>query len=176
MVGEFAVLDQNGNRIGSVAEVDQSALKKAARFVSSLDTFMTHRFEIRDASGNPVLVLTRPRKLIKSKFAVTRPDGSVVGDISQKNLMGKIRFSLSADGKELGTLNGENWRAWDFNVQDAAGTEVARVSKKWAGLATEMFTNADNYVLQIHQPLVEPLRSLVIVCALCIDTALKEQK
>ena len=176
IVGEFAVFDQNGTQVGSVAEVDQTALKKAARFVSSLDQFMTHRFEIRDATGAPVLVLTRPRKLMKSKFEVTRPDGSPVGNIAQKNRMGKIRFSLSAGGNELATMNGENWRAWDFNITDTSGTEIARITKRWEGLVKEAFTNADNFVLNIPQPLDDPLRSLVIVSALCIDTALKQDE
>jgi uncharacterized protein YxjI len=176
IVGEFAVFDQHGTQVGSVAEVGQTMLKQAARLVSSLDQFMTHRFEIRDAAGEALLVLTRPRKFIKSKFEVTRPDGTVVGDIAQKNRLGKIRFSLSAGGREIATMNGENWRAWDFNVQDPSGTEIARVTKRWDGFLQEAFTTADNYVLQIHHPLEDPLRSLVIVSALCIDTALKEDK
>ena len=37
-----------------------------------------------------------------------------------------------------------------------------------------MFTTADNYVVQIHRPLDEPLRSMVVAAALSIDTALKQ--
>ena len=37
-----------------------------------------------------------------------------------------------------------------------------------------MFTTADNYVVQIHRPLEEPLRSLVVPAALSVDTALKQ--
>jgi uncharacterized protein YxjI len=119
-------------------------------------------------------VLTRPRKIIKSKFELTRPDGSTVGEIVQKKRMGKIRFSLEADGKEVGMMNAENWRAWNFNVQDASGQEVARITKTWEGLLKTAFTTADNYVVQIHRPLEEPLRSLVVAAALCVDTALKQ--
>jgi hypothetical protein len=36
------------------------------------------------------------------------------------------------------------------------------------------FTTADNYVVQIHRPLGEPMRSLVVASALSIDTALKQ--
>ncbi len=174
ITAEFSVFDEQGTPIGSVAEVGQSTLKKAARFVSSLDQFMTHSFEIRDADGRALLVLVRPRKLMKSKFQLTRPDGTAVGEIAQKNMIGKIRFSLIADGHEVATLNGENWRAWDFNVQDTSGTEIARITKKWEGVQKAAFTTADNYVVQIPQPLVEPLRSLVVASALCIDTALKQ--
>jgi len=37
-----------------------------------------------------------------------------------------------------------------------------------------MFTTADNYVVKIHRPLDEPLRTLVIASALSVDTALKQ--
>jgi len=174
LVAEFAVYDQNGNKIGAVVEVGQNMVKQAARLLTSLDQFMTHTFEIRDANEVTQLVLTRPRKIIKSKFALTRPDGSVVGEIVQKKRMGKIRFSLEADGKELGMMNAENWRAWNFNVQDASGEEVARITKTWEGLLKTAFTTADNYVVQIHRPLEDPLRSLVVAAALCVDTALKQ--
>jgi len=174
LAAEFAVFDQSGNHIGSVAEVGQTALKKAARLLTSLDQFMTHTYEIRDAQGVTQLLLTRPRKVVKSRFQLTRPDGTTVGEIVQKKLVGKIRFSLEADGNELGMLNAENWRAWNFNVQDAARQEIARITKTWEGLLRTTFTTADNYVVQIHRPLVDPLRSLVVAAALCVDTALKQ--
>jgi uncharacterized protein YxjI len=174
LVNEYKVFDQNGAQIGSVAQVGQTALKKAARLVSSLDQFMTHTYEIRDASEKPVLVLTRPRKFMKSKFQITKPDGTVVGDVAQKNVIGKIRFSLNANGQEVGTLNAENWRAWNFNVQNAGGTEVARITKTWEGLAKTVFTTADNYVVEFKAAIEEPLRSLVVASALCVDTALKQ--
>jgi hypothetical protein len=91
-------------------------------------------------------------------------------------MIGKIRFGLEASGQDIGSLNAENWRAWDFSIQDAAGTEVARIKKTWEGLAKTMFTTADNYVVQIHRPLAEPLRSCVIASALSVDTALKQDK
>ena len=37
-----------------------------------------------------------------------------------------------------------------------------------------MFTQADHYVVHIHAPLAEPLRSLVIAAAVSVDTALKQ--
>ena len=58
LTNEYKVMDQHGRELGSVVEVGQSALKKVLRFVSSLDQFMTHRLEIRDAHGQPQLVLT----------------------------------------------------------------------------------------------------------------------
>jgi uncharacterized protein YxjI len=174
LTNEYKVFDQNGTQIGSVAQVGQSTLKKAARLVSSLDQFMTHTYEIRDVNEQPLLVLTRPRKFMKSKFQIAKPDGTVVGDVAQKNVIGKIRFSLNANGQEVGTLSAENWRAWNFNIQDASGIEVARITKKWEGLAKTVFTTADNYVVEFTAAIEDPLRSIVVAAALCVDTALKQ--
>ncbi|WP_317446429.1 phospholipid scramblase-related protein [Streptomyces collinus] len=174
LTNEYKVMDQNGRELGAVTEVGQSALKKILRFVSSLDQFMTHKLEIRDAHGQPQLVLTRPAKFFKSRVIVTRPDGSPVGEIVQQNMIGKINFAMNADGRQVGAIKAENWRAWNFAIVDHADNEVARITKTWEGLAKTLFTTADNYVLQIHYQLPEPLLSLVVATALTVDTALKQ--
>jgi uncharacterized protein YxjI len=171
---EYAIYDQNGQQLGAVRQVGQSALKKAARVLTSYDQFMTHKFQVVDVYGNVHLALTRPRKVIKSRLIVEGPNGAEVGQIVQQNAFGKIRFSLESGGHQWGSLNAENWRAWNFNILDHSGTEVARITKTWEGLAKTMFTTADNYVVQIHRQLEDPLRSLVVSAALGVDTALKQ--
>ncbi|MEU9882614.1 phospholipid scramblase-related protein [Streptomyces phaeochromogenes] len=174
LTNEYKVMDQQGNQLGAVVQVGQGALKKVLRFFASLDQFMTHKLEIRDAYGQPQLLLTRPRKFMKSRVLVARPDGSPVGEIAQQNMVGKINFAIKVDGKQVGAIKAENWRAWNFSIVDHADNEVARITKTWEGLAKTMFTTADNYVLQLHYQLPEPLLSLVIATALTVDTALKQ--
>jgi hypothetical protein len=120
------------------------------------------------------MALTRPAKVLKSRVIVQDGMGNEVGLIAQQNAIGKIRFSLESGGQQWGSINAENWRAWNFNVQDHTGAEVARITKTWEGLAKTMFTTADNYVVQIHRPLQDPLRTLVVAAALGVDTALKQ--
>ncbi|MFE6773663.1 phospholipid scramblase-related protein [Streptomyces fimicarius] len=174
VTNEYRVFDQHGATVGSVVQVGQSALRKVLRFVSSIDQYLTHRLEIRDAHGRPQLLLTRPAKFIKSRVIVQRPDGQPVGEIVQQNAIGKINFAMTAGGAQVGAIKAENWRAWNFAIVDHNGTEIARITKTWEGLAKTMFTTADNYVLQIHQRLPEPLLSLVVATALTVDTALKQ--
>lgn len=171
---QYSVFDQNGEQVATVNQVGQSALKKAVRLVSSLDQFMTHKLEITDAAGHVVMQLTRPRKVIKSTVIVENGQGQEVGKIVQQKAIGKINFGLIANGQTLGSIKAENWRAWNFRIEDAAGTEVARISKTFEGFAKTMFTTADNYVVQIHQRMAEPLNTLIVASALCIDTALKQ--
>lgn len=169
---EYDVFDQHGRRIGACREVGQRLIKKA---VGGGGQHATHRFQIIDASGRVIISLNRPAMIIKSKMTVVGSNGAQ-GQIVQKNtgVFRKVRFDLESGGRVLGSINAETHQAWDFSIQDATGNEIARITKTWAGWAKERFTKADNYVVQIHRPLEEPLRCLVIAAALAVDTALKQ--
>ncbi len=171
---QYSVYDQHGRQIATVNQVGQSTAKKVLRLVASVDQFMTHHLEITDPAGRVQLKLTRPRKFMKSTVIVSDGADREIGRVVQQNVMGKINFSLEANGHPLGAIKAENWRAWNFRIEDNAGNEVARITKTWEGLAKTMFTTADNYVLQIHHRPSEPLNSLVVASALSIDTALKQ--
>jgi uncharacterized protein YxjI len=171
---QYSVYDQDGNVIASVNQVGQSSLKQAARLVSSLDQFMTHKLEIVDPSGVVLLRLTRPKKIVKSSVIVSDADDNEIGRIVQRKAIGKIRFALESGGTTIGMIKAENWKAWNFRIEDADDREVARITKTFEGIMRTAFTTADKYVVQIHERTPEPLNSLIIASALCVDTALKQ--
>ncbi|WP_020671088.1 phospholipid scramblase-related protein [Amycolatopsis nigrescens] len=174
MANEFGVFDQHGRQLGGVVQVGQSTLKKLVRLFTNYDQFLTHRFEVRDANHSTVLKVTRPAKVFKSRFLVTKADDTPIGEIVQENVFGKIRFAFSVNGNKIGGIKAENWRAWNFVIEDHNSQEVARVTKTFGGLLKAAFTTADNYVVQIHRQLPDPLASMVVASALTIDTALKQ--
>jgi uncharacterized protein YxjI len=174
MANEYGVFNQQGQQIATVAQVGQSALKKAVRFLSSYDQFMTHKLEVRDLQGQVLLRLTRPAKVFKSRIIVEQGSGQPIGEIVQENMVGKINFAFLVNGQPIGGIRAENWRAWNFMIHDHTGQEVARITKTWEGFAKTMFTTADNYVVQIHRQLQNPLISLVVASGLAVDTALKQ--
>jgi uncharacterized protein YxjI len=176
MKTDFAIRDEQGNEVGRITQEGQSQLKKLARLVSSLDQFMTHTLAVYDAAGTKVVELTRPRKIMKSTVLVSDGAGNQVGRIVQQNMIGKIRFALQdAQGQAVGSINAENWRAWNFSIQDAGGTEIARITKTWEGLAKTMFTTADDYLLEVSSPqLPTALRQLILASAAGVDLALKQ--
>lgn len=174
LTNEYDIYGRDGAVIGAVVEVNQSGLKKAARFLTSLDQFMTHTLEVRDSAGQVLMVLTRPAKIMKSTLVVSHPNGAEMGRLVQRNMFGKIRFGLEAGGAEIGSLNAQNWIAWDFQLQDAGGRQIGRITKTFEGFLTTMFTTADKYSVELDPQLTEPLKSLAIAAALCVDTALKQ--
>jgi uncharacterized protein YxjI len=172
---EYLVFDSEGRPLGHVRQVRQGRLKRIVRFVGPFDQFFTHHFEISDCTGAPVLRLTRPRKLFKSRVEVFDPAGRTVGRIVQRNVFGKIDFGLfAANGELVAMLKAENWRAWDFRVELPSGVEIARLTKTWEGFARTYLTNADQYVVRVHQVLGDPLRTLVFAAILSVDVALKQ--
>ncbi len=174
LANEYRVFDQHGNTVGSVVQVGQSPLRRSCdSSTTSVDQYLTHQLEVRDAQGQPHLVLTRPAKFIKSKVVVHRANGQPVGEIVQQNAFGKINFGFTVQRPQDGAIKAENWRAWNFAIVDHIETEIAE-HQTWEGLARTMFTTADNYVLQIRLQLPDPLLGLVVASALTVDTALKQ--
>ena len=176
LTNQYGVFNQHGQPVAQVNQVGQSKAKKVMRLVSSLDQFMTHKLEISDPNGQVLMRLTRPAKVIKSTVIVESAQGGEIGRIVQEKMIGKINFGLEANGQRVGAIKAENWRAWNFRIEDAAGNEVARITKTFEGVLRTAFTTADNYVVQIHTKPPEPLHTLVIASALSVDTALKQDQ
>lgn len=171
---EYAISDQHGNQIGAVREIGQSTAKKVVRFFSNVDQFLTHKYQVVDVSGRVQLQLTRPAKLMKSKVIVEDGNGIEIGQIIQENVFGKIHFGLMAGGNRIGSIDAQNWRAWNFTISNESGTEVAKITKTFSGLARAMFTTADNYVVAIEPGVEGALLMMTVAAAVSVDTALKQ--
>lgn len=167
---EYAVHDQHGRLVGGVREVGQSLAKKAMAPANR-----TRRFQVVDAEGRVLFSLTRPTVWVRSKLIVRGATGNEIGQIARTISLSFSRFRLESGGRPLGSIQGENGRQSDFSIQDATGAEIGRITRTNAGLVKEMLTKADNYVVEIHRPLEEPLRSLVMAAALAVDTALRQK-
>jgi uncharacterized protein YxjI len=132
--------------------------------------------DIKTPTGEKLLTIRRGVSLILSTVEVLDENGIVIGKFKQKlfTIGGKFEV-LDANERSLCMLKGK-WTSWDFRFVSSDGKEFASVSKQWAGLGREMFTSADNYVLQISNevPANHPLRQLIMAAVMCIDFVLKE--
>ena len=131
--------------------------------------------EIRTPEGAKVLSIKRGISLFVSNVDVLDENDRVVGHFKQKffSIGGKFDV-LDSEDNPVCTLQGK-WTSWDFRfLQD--NTELASVSKKWAGLGKELFTTADNYMLSINSTVgaSDGSRMLIVAAVMCIDMVLKE--
>ncbi len=171
----FDILDpENENLLMTCREEKLGFLTKVFRF-SAYKRMTPFHVEVKDAEGNPVLTVKRGFSLILSNVDVFDEKGILVGKFKQKlfSIGGKFDV-LDSNENMLCTLKGK-WTSWDFKFANDT-EEFAHVSKKWAGLGKELFTTADNYILNIFENVSpnDPKRILILGAVLCIDMVLKE--
>lgn len=132
--------------------------------------------EIKSPEGQLILTVRRGVSIFLSTVEVLDERNTVIGKFKQKffSIGGKFEV-LDASERPLCMLKGK-WTSWDFKFVSNDGKEFATVTKKWSGLGKELFTSADNYVLQISAdvPADNPLRMLIMAAVMCIDLVLKE--
>jgi len=131
--------------------------------------------EIQDLHGQPIIRVKRGLSLFVSTVDVFDQSNEKIGAFKQKFFsIGGAFTVLSPTDEPLCQLKGK-WTSWEFRFL-AGDNELAKVSKKWGGLGKELFTSADNYVLQISEdvPPDQPVRQLIMAAVLCIDMVLKE--
>lgn len=190
---KYAIFAQSGQQLGAVEELRRDfATKMSDNFRGRGDGTRGYRFQVADMAGRTMLSINRPELgwfKGKGKLIVEGPTGAPLGQIALEsygtagaiadllgmNSTGKhARFGLEANGQRIGEVHAEDVKDWNFYVHDTASTEIAKITKTWAGWAKERFTKSDNYVVLMHRPLAEPLRSLVIASALAIDFEFKQ--
>ena len=132
--------------------------------------------KITTPSGESVCSVHRGFSFFLSTVEVRDTQNEVIGSFKQHLFsVGGAFTVLSASGKELCHLKG-SWTGWNFRFVADDGTEFAHVTKKWSGVGKELFTSADNYVLEIDEsvPTDNPLRQIIFSAVMCIDMVLKE--
>ncbi len=131
--------------------------------------------QIRTPEGHQVIRVKRGISLFLSKVEVLDENDRVIGMFKQKFFsIGGAFTVLDANENPVCQLQGK-WTGWDFKFLDGE-TELAHVTKKWAGIGKELFTSADNYVLQISDSVAadDAARQLIVAAVMCIDMVLKE--
>lgn len=173
----YQVLGQDGAPLANVREIDLSPLMKVARFFFSENSSnFPAKLLLSSPADEPLLIVDKPFSFFHPRIKVLRPDGMPVGFIASQFKFVGSQFRLQdPNGGELGEISG-SWTSWDFSITDTQGTNVATVSKRFAGLTKEMFTTADRYAVELNEQLPDPLRSLVIASAVTIDLVLHQDK
>jgi len=132
--------------------------------------------EIKTTAGETILTVRRDVSWFLSTVEVIDEQKRLIGRFKQKffSIGGKFEV-LDPSDRVLCTLKG-SWTSWDFKFVSNDGKEFATVTKKWSGMGKELFTSADNYILQINPqvPADNPLRMLIMAAVMCIDLVLKE--
>lgn len=172
----FDIYDpETGELIIECREERLGGFTKLLRF-SDYKTMTPFDIDLRTPSGEQILSVNRGVSIFLSTVNVLDKNDVRVGGFKQKlfSIGGGFRV-LGENDQELCHLKGK-WTGWEFKfVRD--NTEFARVTKKWSGMGKELFSSADNYILEISDavPPENPIRQLILGAVMCIDMVLKER-
>ena len=171
----FDIYDPDSNEI--IMECREENLGFFTKMLRFTDYKRMTPFEvtIRTKDGKQFVRVERGISIFLSHVKVYDENDQFIGGFKQKffSIGGKFNI-LDQNDSPVCTLKGK-WTGWDFRFL-AGEKEFAHVTKKWAGLGKELFTSADNYVIDIDEavPTEGPIRKLIIAAVMCIDMVLKE--
>lgn len=182
-IGAFKLTDaydifdaETGEKLGVAREEIHSAIKWLRLIVQK--QLMPTTVVIRDDDEQPVLTIHRGVAFLRSKVSVADAQGDPIGYFKSHlfSLGGGFDvFNLS--DQKVAEVKGD-WKGWTFKFKSAAGQELGTVSKQWAGMAKELFTSADNYVIALNDDTSSnpSLAALLLAAGIAIDTVFKENK
>lgn len=165
-----------GQSVGTVQEHVRNIVMKILK-LTTWAQYCPFAADMIDESGEKVLTLKKPFTLWGSTITVVDEVGGKIGHLRmQMRLAISARFDVyDSQGQQVATIRGD-WASWNFNAVDNQGIQMATVTKKWAGLGKELFTSADNYVVDISPSLKDQgLRKLILAAAIGIDMVLKNR-
>ena len=165
---------QTGAILMECREERLGAMTKLLRF-TDYKRMTPFDIQVRTPDGSQLVRVTRGVSLFLSKVEVRDEQDRIIGGFKQKlfSIGGSFNV-LDARDNPICQLKGK-WTGWNFKFMSGE-KELAHVTKKWTGIGKELFTSADNYVLEISEsvPADDPIRQLILAAVMCIDMVLKE--
>ncbi|MDB4972501.1 MAG: Phospholipid scramblase 1 [Myxococcaceae bacterium] len=164
----YDVFDETGSAKLRVREQGSgfwSLLKRI--FLGPARPFRVHVSDTQ--TGQVLLELQRPFRFLFHRLDVRSIDGRVLGAIQKKwSVLRRIYHIEAESGQKVAELFGPIFRPWTFEIR-VQGREVGLIQKKWSGLGKELFTDADNFGVQLAQIQDARLKLLVFAAIVLID-------
>ncbi len=173
---KYKVLNSKGDQIASLAERGGGIWKFILRQV-----MRSHRnleISVFSQSSKEILNLHRPFYWLFSDMYVNDGNGQNRGLVrSRFAIFSHTRELLDEKGKVFGYVKAPRIRLWNwsFKIYDMNDEKVGIISKKWGGILRELFTDADQFGLQLPQWSWEK-RVILFACAVTIDLDFFENK
>lgn len=163
----YEVFDEHGQAVLRAQEVGAGAGEFLSRMF--LGTLRPLHVQIQDLSTGAVLLeLRRPFRLLFQEMTVKDGQGQVLGHIQQHWSWFQRIYSIRAQTGETLDVVGPFFRPWTFELR-SGGTVVGAIKKRWSGLGTEIFTDADNFGVELDQVESPSMKALAFAATVLID-------
>lgn len=174
----YDIIDPNTMDQIGVAKEKPGALIHILRFFVKKQVLPTKVFVYEGSDpkeeSKVLFSIQRGFTLLRSKVNICDAEGQTVGYLKSKLFsLGGAFFVHDQSGEQVAFVKG-NWKGMNYKFTDMNETEIGRITKEWGGIGKELFTTADNYMIDIDgEP--SPTKVLLFLAAgLAIDTVFKE--
>lgn len=172
---KYRICDENGRDFAFAAEQQKGFLGILLRqFAGHWRAFDIHFFGM---DRQPFMVAHHPFRWFFQRLEVRDAGGRLLGHVERRFSFFTKRFDvMNPNAQTLFEISSPLWRLWTFPFY-RRGRETARVSKKWSGFGSEIFTDRDNFLVEfLEAALTLEEKSLVLAAALYIDLMFFEHK
>lgn len=177
LVDVYDIFDPaTGQQIG-IARENPGLIWKYLRLGMDKKILPTRIEVLEFPSGELVLSMERRGFLFRAKVHILGPSGQRLGYFHSKLFsLGGGFWVYDHQDRQVAEIRG-NWIGWDFRFLDVNGRELGQVTKQWAGIAKELFTTADHYMILLNPELASPATSALLLAAgLAIDMVFEEEQ
>ena len=176
LVDTYDILDPDSGRPIGIAREEPPGATKYLRLLVNNKWLPTVVNVYERETEPPVLSIRRGVALFRPKVHVWS-NTQQLGYFRAKAISIGPSFRIfDTQDREIGSVKGD-WKGWNFTLLGTGGEELGRVTKKWAGLARELFTTADTYVIALSDMAAgrRDIAQLLLAAGLAIDTVFKEK-
>jgi len=164
---KYRVVGEGGEELFYAAETSTGLFSVLLRLWLKAARPFTMQVIGRD--GSIVLKLHRPFRFVFHRLEISDGQGHLLG-VVQKRWSWVRRIYDVLDGQDNARLRlfGPLFRPWTFEVRKGEA-EAGLIQKKWSGALKEMFTDADNFALELGDSLDLDERTLLLGAVFLID-------
>lgn len=176
LTDRYDIFDPQTNEKVGFAEEQPGAVVTYLRLLVNKQLMPTKVVVTETENDEILFTIRRGVGFLRTKVTVHNGDGEPLGYFKSKVLsLGGGFLLYDNSDKQVGEVKGD-WKGWNFKLLSASGDELGTVAKKWAGVAKELFTSADNYVVSFAPQVSSnaALATLLLAAGLAIDTVFKE--
>jgi len=167
----YVVYDELGNPVFNVEEQGHGIVNFLKRaLLGSFRPFTAHVEDLAGGYGQ-VLTLRRPFRFFFHRLEVHDNEGNLLGAIQRRWTWVRRKYEVEGpSGQVLCTLFGPIFRPWTFEIHmPGSDVEIGVVQKKWSGLLKEVFTEADNFWVELDRIQDPTLKALLFSATVLID-------
>jgi uncharacterized protein YxjI len=174
----YDVLDAATQKLVAVAREKPGGWILALRFLVNKRLLPTS-VEVREGGeeGPLLFSLKRGMTFLRSKVRVLDGDGKRIGWFKSKIFsLGGGFFVYDNGDQQVAEVSGD-WKGFNYAFKSPDGRELGQVAKKWGGIAKELFTSADTYMVSLTGASgAGPVaKILLLAAALAVDMVFKER-